>query len=329
MRRVLAFFLGTYVCCSCVAFITPTPALPQLTRSHGQERYGARLSYPRTLRRGVVPRMTGSFPDGEGTGIDGVNKNGLMLVAAVGVVTALVVGGAGGAEAATVAVGSLRGLVPPSLQGLLTPAAPSFDFGQYLSGAVDHIKELGPLGYFYFGALYVAAEILAIPAIPLTASSGYLFGVAGGTAIVLLSATIAAGISFLLGRTLLRSWVEGLLAENAKFAKIDRVLSKEGFKIILLLRLSPIFPFAISNYLYGLTSVSFSEYIAATMLGFAPGSLAYVYSGTVGKALTLGSDEALPWYVYGAGLALAVVVLQGIGKWATQVVAELEPGIDE
>ncbi|CAM9145744.1 unnamed protein product, partial [Choristocarpus tenellus] len=118
------------------------------------------------------------------------------------------------------------------------------------------------------------------PALPLTASSGFLFGIKGGTAVVLVSATVAAGISFLLGRTLLRERVEGLLADNARFRAIDQTIGKEGFKIIFLLRLSPIFPFALSNYLYGLTSVNFWEYISGTMLGFFPGTLAYVYTGT-------------------------------------------------
>lgn len=63
---------------------------------------------------------------------------------------------------------------------------------------------MGSLGPLYFGAIYIGAEILAIPALPFTAAAGYLFGVTGGTAVVLISATIAAGFSFLLGRTLLR-----------------------------------------------------------------------------------------------------------------------------
>lgn len=75
--------------------------------------------------------------------------------------------------------------------------------------------------------------------------------------------------------------MEGALAENPKFRSIDKAIGVEGFKIILLLRLSPIFPFALSNYLYGVTSVDFWEYMAGTLIGFFPGTLAYVYGGTV------------------------------------------------
>ena len=106
----------------------------------------------------------------------------------------------------------------------------------------------------------------ALPAVPLTASAGYLFGAVEGTAIVLFSATIAAGVSFLIGRSLLRSWVERVAGESAQFQAIDRAVASEGFKIILLLRLSPIFPFALSNYFYGLTAVEFGPYLAATLL---------------------------------------------------------------
>lgn len=78
-----------------------------------------------------------------------------------------------------------------------------------------------------------------------------------------------------------RRQVEGLLEDNPRFMAIDKAIGKEGFKIILLLRLSPIFPFALSNYFYGVTAVGFTEYMSGTMLGFFPGTLAYVYGGTV------------------------------------------------
>ena len=81
--------------------------------------------------------------------------------------------------------------------------------------------------------------------------------------------------------------MEGLLDENPKFRALDTAIAKEGFKVILLLRLSPIFPFALSNYLYGVTSVDFFEYMMGTLIGFFPGTLAYVYGGTVGRLVIL------------------------------------------
>ena len=69
-----------------------------------------------------------------------------------------------------------------------------------INGVADKVEAMGPAGVAYFSAVYIAAEILALPAVPLTASAGYLFGAVEGTAVVLFSATIAAGVSFLIGR---------------------------------------------------------------------------------------------------------------------------------
>src|SRR6056300_1686152 len=102
----------------------------------------------------------------------------------------------------------------------------------------------------------------------LTASSGYLFGLLPGTATCLFSAAVAASLSFVIGRTLLRGYVERVLARSPKFQSIDRAIEKEGFKLMLLLRLSPLFPFALSNYLYGASSIKFLPYFLGTLFGF-------------------------------------------------------------
>lgn len=193
-----------------------------------------------------------------------------------------------------------------------------------LDQVVQNVADMGPLGPLYFGIAYTLAEILAIPAIPLTASAGYLFGPIQGTGVVLLSASIAAAISFQIGRTFLRNYVEKVLEDYPDFAKIDRVIGKEGFKLMLLLRLSPIFPFALSNYLYGASSISFSNFFWGTLLGFAPGTLAYVYTGYAGKALTTDGADAYPWFVYVGGLALFGGLLKVIADTATKTIEELE-----
>ena len=219
--------------------------------------------------------------------------------------------GMGLISATTVSIGSFEDVT----ELLLKIESIISDPQSTLEGVVEHVKEMGPMGFVYFGAVYTFAEILAIPAIPLTASAGYLFGVRDGTAVVLVSASIAAAVSFLIGRTFLRSYVEGILEEYPDFQKIDKAIESEGFKLMLLLRLSPIFPFALSNYLYGVTSIKFWAYFWGTMLGFLPGTVAYVYTGEIGKSLTLDSASAEPWYVYVGGLAL----LSGFLKIASDV----------
>jgi uncharacterized membrane protein YdjX (TVP38/TMEM64 family) len=158
----------------------------------------------------------------------------------------------------------------------------------------------------------------------LTASSGYLFGLLPGTATCLFSAAIAASLSFVIGRTLLRGYVERVLSSSPKFQSMDRAIEKEGFKLMLLLRLSPIFPFALSNYLYGASSIRFVPYFFGTLLGFAPGTFAYVYAGRIGKALTIDSASSEPWYVYVGGMAIVISLLKIAGDVATGVIDAMD-----
>jgi uncharacterized membrane protein YdjX (TVP38/TMEM64 family) len=215
---------------------------------------------------------------------------------------------------------SLTDIIEMAQHALKNPSAT-------LDSVVQSVEAMGPLGPLYFGVAYTIAEILAIPAIPLTASAGYLFGPVQGTTVVLISASIAASVSFVIGRTLLRNYVESVLLDYPKFAKIDRAIGKEGFKLMLLLRLSPIFPFALSNYLYGASSINFKNFFWGTLLGFAPGTAAFVYTGYVGKALTVGGESTYPWFVYAGGLAVFAGVLKVVADTATRVVEEMEDDI--
>jgi uncharacterized membrane protein YdjX (TVP38/TMEM64 family) len=209
---------------------------------------------------------------------------------------------------------------------------------QTLQNFIQYVETIGPLGPIVYGIFYFIAELLAIPATPLTMSSGYLFGLLEGFFIVWTAGVCAASITFYIGRTLLRTYVEKtILQQNTQLAKIDKAIANgtNGFKIILLLRLSPLFPFALSNYVYGATSVDFGSYVAATGLGFIPGTLALVVTGMLGKELTLGSlsdgsttGSHQPWYLYAIGLGVIVTFLKFITDVATDLinaVADEEP----
>lgn len=201
-------------------------------------------------------------------------------------------------------------LIISSLALYVSGVSNGVDLTDLLKGAVSKIEDMGPLGYVYFSGIYVLAEIFAVPAFPLTASSGYLFGLIPGFIIVLVSATAAAGISFLIGRTYLRDWAQDLATKYGgdRWNAIDSAISKEGFKVVLLLRLSPLLPFALSNYLYGLTSVEFWQFLCGTCLGFSPGTFGIVYAGTAGKDLFSGTG-GFPWYFY----VLGAIVVAAIG----------------
>ncbi|CAI5991283.1 unnamed protein product [Closterium sp. NIES-65] len=145
----------------------------------------------------------------------------------------------------------------------------------------------GPLGgAVYFAAAYAIAAVLLVPASILTLAAGYLFGAARGTAITLIAATLGASVAFLVARYAARPFVARQLAGRlgeGRFEALDRAISVGGWRIVLLCRLSPIFPFSISNYVFGITGIGFFEYMAASSLGMLPATFAYVYLGGAGR----------------------------------------------
>ncbi|KAK4535595.1 hypothetical protein CDCA_CDCA05G1620 [Cyanidium caldarium] len=202
-----------------------------------------------------------------------------------------------------------------------------------LKDLVAWFDSLGPTAVFYYGLVYYVLELVAFPALVLTVGAGYLFGVVQGAAVVSLAATAAAATSFLVSRYLFRDWVQQNVAERfPRFRAIDRAIAREGFKIVLLLRLSPLLPFAASNYLYGLTSVGFVPYALASWLGMLPGTLAYVYGGHAGSAVLEtvqghgegGSGGGVNAALLAMGLVATAAVLTIVARTANQAVVEME-----
>jgi uncharacterized membrane protein YdjX (TVP38/TMEM64 family) len=198
---------------------------------------------------------------------------------------------------------------------------------QTMNDVIQDIQNIGPAAPFFYGLLYCIAEILAVPATPLTLSAGYLFGLSQGVLVVLVAGTVAACVGFAIGKTALRGAVENLLEENPEFRKLDKAIGKEGFKLLVLVRLTPIFPFSLSNYIYGASAIQFWPYFWGTLLGFTPGTIAYVYSGMVGQALLSGEGNQ-PWYYYAAGVGILGAVLKYITDTATSIVKTMEEDMD-
>ena len=208
------------------------------------------------------------------------------------------------------------------------------DINSFLTAFSAVLEGWGPLGYVAYSASYILLEVLAVPAIPVTMSAGVLFGPILGTAIVSFSSTAAATISFLIARYVARDRVLEIAKKNKKFAAIDKALGKESFKVVLFLRLSPLLPFALSNYLYGLTSVNLGEYVLGSWIGMAPGTFAYVSAGNVGASVlnqasgaaaaadASGSPNSTALLVVGvAGTLLATTFL---GRIVTKTLKELD-----
>ena len=165
-----------------------------------------------------------------------------------------------------------------------------------------------------FIPLYVAACVFFIPGSILTLSAGFLFGVVRGSMYVSVAATLGATLAFLIGRYFARQWVAARLANYPKFKAIDEAVAQEGWKIVALTRLSPVFPFNLLNYGFGLTKVRVRDYVLASWAGTLPGTILYVYLGSLAGDLTRVATGA-------AKRSPAVRLLYAVGLLATIAVA--------
>lgn len=194
-------------------------------------------------------------------------------------------------------------------------------FLDYFIAVVD---DYGPLGYAAYMIVYAGLELLAVPAIPLTMTAGVIFGPVVGTGIVSVSATAAATGAFLISRYVARDRFAEWASQNPKFAAIDKAIGKDGFRVVALLRLSPLLPLAASNYLYGITSVDLGSYVLASWLGMLPGTAAYVGAGSYGSLLASGEGSGIPTWQLGLGAGLTAFALWYIGSLAKEALAEIE-----
>ena len=195
---------------------------------------------------------------------------------------------------------------------------------------LDWTKGLGFWGPLVVGIFYILACVLLLPGSVLTIGSGFLFKLVGGTITVSVASTLGACAAFWVGRTLARSWVERKVAGNPKFAAIDGAVGREGFKIVLLTRLSPVFPFNLLNYAFGVTRVRFGSYALASWIGMLPGTIMYVYFGSAARSLAEAAsgsgDQPLAARIFfWAGLAVAIVVAVTVTRVARRALKETAP----
>ncbi len=188
-----------------------------------------------------------------------------------------------------------------------------------LKRALDWIRELGPYGPAAFVVIYVAAVIFFIPASILTVGAGFIFGLAWGSVYVLLAATIAGNLTFLIARHVAREWIAHKLQTHPKFKALDDAVARDGWKIVALVRLAPVFPFAITSYGFGLTRLQLWEYFLANF-AMIPGTMMYVYFGNVARDLT-DRIATPPWIKWSIG-ALTVAVVLYVTQYAKRALAQ-------
>jgi len=144
---------------------------------------------------------------------------------------------------------------------------------------LEWTQGLGVWGPIFVIVFYIMACVLLLPGSILTLGAGFIFKVIIGTLTISIGSTLGACAAFLVGRTVARKWIAGKVAQNPKFAAIGEAVAQQGFKIVLLTRLSPVFPFNMLNYAFGLTKISFWKYALASWIGMISGTVMYVYFG--------------------------------------------------
>jgi uncharacterized membrane protein YdjX (TVP38/TMEM64 family) len=196
----------------------------------------------------------------------------------------------------------------------------------WIESALNFVRSLGAEGTIAYVLVFVIATIMLVPSTPFVLAAGFLYGVVTGTIVVVVASILSAVISFLMARYRLRSWIGERLQRYPRLLAFDDALEREGLKMVLLMRLQPVFlPFVYLNMALGLTKVRWRDFIVGSLLGMLPGQIAYVYGGSLIRSIselslsdvsrTSATYTALTWIGLGALVGLVVVT----GRIARQI----------
>lgn len=181
-----------------------------------------------------------------------------------------------------------------------------------LRQTLETLRGLGPWGPVLFILLYAVAAVLLVPGSVLTLGAGAVFGVLWGSVYASIAATLGATAAFLVGRHGAREWVARRLEDHPRFAAIDQAVAREGWKIVGLLRLSPVFPYTLLNYAFGLTRVKLGHYVLASWVGMLPGTLLYVYLGSLAGEAAGGGWQTSAGRIFYAGGGVATLLVTAV-----------------
>ena len=181
-----------------------------------------------------------------------------------------------------------------------------------LGTGLEWIEAHRTIAWIVYIAGYIVATVLLIPGSVITIAGGFIFGLPLGVALVSAGSVIGATCSFLLGRSFVRDWVSERIAGLPRFAALDQATHSDGFVMVLLTRLSPIFPFNLLNYAFGLTAVRLRDYFFASWIGMLPGTVLYVYIGSAASDLALITAGQIEAGTAGTALLVAGLVATAI-----------------
>jgi uncharacterized membrane protein YdjX (TVP38/TMEM64 family) len=203
---------------------------------------------------------------------------------------------------------------------------------------VEWVHDAGAAGVGLYALAYVVATLLFLPGSVLTIGAGFAYGPLLAILLVSPVSVLAATVAFLAGRSIARPWVARRMAEDPRFASIDAAVGDSGFLIVLLLRLSPLVPFNLLNYALGLTRIRLRDYVLASWIGMLPGTLLYVYLGSLvtsaseivsGERPSAGGwGQALYWGGFVATVLAAILVAR-LARRALNRALETRPSAPE
>jgi uncharacterized membrane protein YdjX (TVP38/TMEM64 family) len=200
---------------------------------------------------------------------------------------------------------------------------------EWSARAVAWIRGAGAVGVAAYALLYVGATVALLPGAVLTAGAGFAYGPLWGTLLVAPVATIAATCAFLVARTAGRGWVERRVARDLRFAKLRRAVERRGLRLVILVRLSPVLPFNFLNYALGLTGVRLRDYVLGSFVGMLPGTILYVYLGSLVTSVSQLASGDLPGgrarlALYGVGLIVSIVLVVVVTRMARRALRDEE-----
>lgn len=199
---------------------------------------------------------------------------------------------------------------------LLAVAAYVVPIAEWTAAVAERARATGATGVLIFGIAYVAATVAFLPGSLLTLAAGFAYGPFWGLLVASPASVTGATAAFLLGRTFLRDWARRKSSASPRMTAIWRAVEREGFKVVLLLRLSPLVPFNVLNYALSLSNVRTGTYVVASAVGMLPGTVFYVYLGSLAPtaahlstAAETGGTGRMLLYVAGLVATGAVVVI--------------------
>lgn len=201
-----------------------------------------------------------------------------------------------------------------------------FDAHEHILRLLQWLEAQSAWAPLLFILIMAAAVVLVLPGVLLTTGAGFVFGVLEGAVYVVLGTTLGATLAFLIARYLFGQRARQFVMARAKFRLLSEELTPQGWRIVLLTRLIPLFPGKISNYFFGLTPFTLRGFIGGSLLGFIPFSVHSVYLGSIAADLsTLGARNVartpLEWSLYGAGFVVALTAVIYLSRVARRALA--------